>query len=133
MNSTHEHISSPANEFVHAYDDPDLSPLEFLLAVMRDPTVPLEERVATAKATLPYVYIPVPVSREYEYTIVIPALPNAAHAQHLTPQRQGLVSPEDLQEIIRIVKATDLDTLPLCECGNRTFFPCRPVLKPSMN
>jgi hypothetical protein len=35
----------------HKYDNPKLSPKEFLLAVMRDPTVALEHRIeAAAKA-----------------------------------------------------------------------------------
>jgi hypothetical protein len=36
--------------------DPDLSPLDFLLALMRDQNVPLETRVTAAHETLPYMH-----------------------------------------------------------------------------
>ena len=113
------------NEIVNGYDDPALSPLEFLLCVMHDPSVPIDDRLQAAKASLPYVYTPVPVSREYDYTLVIPALPE---------QRQGFATPEQLQEIIRIVGAMDIDALPLCtKCGHRMPFPCEPEHKPLPN
>jgi hypothetical protein len=37
----------------HKYDRPSLSPKEFLLAVMRDPTVPLEQRIGAAAKVMP--------------------------------------------------------------------------------
>jgi hypothetical protein len=41
--------------------------------------------------------------------------------------------PPNLEEIIRIVEATNLDDLPLCtKCGHRMFFPCYPE-KPFLN
>jgi hypothetical protein len=38
----------------HAYDDPDLSPIEFLQAVYRDRTLPMSTRIDAARALLPY-------------------------------------------------------------------------------
>jgi len=38
----------------HRYNNPDLSPLDFLLAVMHDVTVPLHHRMAAADAAMPY-------------------------------------------------------------------------------
>jgi hypothetical protein len=38
----------------HKYDDPNLSSLEFLLCVMRDPNVLLEHRVKAAEHLLPF-------------------------------------------------------------------------------
>ena len=37
----------------HKYDSPRLSPKEFLLAVMRDPTAPLEHRIDAAAKLMP--------------------------------------------------------------------------------
>jgi hypothetical protein len=37
----------------HKYDNPRLSPREFLLAVMRDPTVALELRIEAAAKAMP--------------------------------------------------------------------------------
>jgi hypothetical protein len=38
----------------HAYDDPSLTALEFLLAVMHDARLPLSTRLEAARAALPY-------------------------------------------------------------------------------
>jgi hypothetical protein len=43
----------------HPYDDPELSAVDFLLAVMRDVTLPLVVRVAAAERLLP-IYRPPP-------------------------------------------------------------------------
>lgn len=39
---------------LHAYNDPDLSPIEFLTAVMRDTHLPMASRIEAARALLPY-------------------------------------------------------------------------------
>jgi hypothetical protein len=39
----------------HAYNDPSLSPLQFLLAVLHDPTVDMDDRIKAAEAAFPYV------------------------------------------------------------------------------
>jgi hypothetical protein len=59
--------SAKANEPTHhAHDAPGLSPKEFLLAVMRDRTLPLSTRMEAAAAALPY-FAPRPgESRYYE-------------------------------------------------------------------
>jgi hypothetical protein len=39
----------------HAYNDPSLSALDFLLAVMRDPTAAMADRIKAAETAIPYV------------------------------------------------------------------------------
>jgi hypothetical protein len=39
----------------HAYDDPNILALEFLLAVMHDPSVALDDRLRAAEVAAPYV------------------------------------------------------------------------------
>jgi hypothetical protein len=48
----------PTKQIEHHYDGPDLSPKEFLLAVMNDPAVPLSLRVDAAHRVAPYVCQP---------------------------------------------------------------------------
>jgi hypothetical protein len=48
------------------YNDPTLSPLDFLLAVMHDPTVPLIHRTSAATAAAPYRNDSRPYFRERE-------------------------------------------------------------------
>ena len=38
----------------HLYDDPSLSAVEFLLAAMHDPSLPMSLRIAAARGLLPY-------------------------------------------------------------------------------
>ena len=45
----------------HAYDDPSLSPVDFLLCVMRDVTLPLAVRVDAADKLLPLYQKPQPI------------------------------------------------------------------------
>ena len=55
----------------HAYNDPDITPLEFLLACMRDPDLPLTLRMKAAEYAAPYCEArPAPV-REPALTIYI--------------------------------------------------------------
>src|SRR5260221_12975678 len=42
--------------FAAAAANPDISPLDFLLGIMRDPNVSLEFRIKVAQATLPFVH-----------------------------------------------------------------------------
>ena len=60
----------------HLYDDPDLSPLEFLHAVYRDSSLPMVSRVQAASALLPYTHsAPRPVVQgyvSYHCRIIIP-------------------------------------------------------------
>src|SRR5262249_2305567 len=57
----------------HLYDDPDLSPLEFMLAVMRDTTLPLAIRLDAAAKVAPFYHRRLR-SLNPHYTIVIPPL-----------------------------------------------------------
>jgi hypothetical protein len=45
----------------HAYDNPELSAVQFLLAVMRDQSVPLYLRIDAARAAAPYEHAPIRV------------------------------------------------------------------------
>ena len=60
----------------HAYNDPSLSPIEFLQAVYRDPRLPMSVRIDAARGLLPYAE-PRPASSPPSYvgrTIVIGGL-----------------------------------------------------------
>jgi hypothetical protein len=51
--------------FLAAAADPNRSPLDFMLALMRDPQVPLEDRIGMAAAAAPFVHVrPDPVRKE---------------------------------------------------------------------
>jgi hypothetical protein len=47
----HGPASAPVS---HAYNDPDISPLEFLLCVMRATHLPMSSRIQAASALLPF-------------------------------------------------------------------------------
>ena len=58
----------------HAYNDPNLSPIEFLQAVYRDASLPMSIRIDAARGLLPYTE-PKPAripSSDVSCTIVIP-------------------------------------------------------------
>jgi hypothetical protein len=42
----------------HDYNDPNLTALQFLLAVMHDPTVDIADRIKAAETAAPYVALP---------------------------------------------------------------------------
>jgi len=59
----------------HAYDDPDIGPIEFLLAVMRAQHLPMATRIDAAKAILPFTEPrPTSIPSWNGYTIIIPPL-----------------------------------------------------------
>jgi len=61
----------------HAYDAPGLSALDFLLAVMRDTSLPLHIRTEAARSAAPYVAAPHPASKSPPtMTIQIPSFPS---------------------------------------------------------
>jgi hypothetical protein len=68
----------------HAYDDPDLSPLEFLQAVYRDPLLPMSTRIDAARGLLPYTE-PRPMNSVIDCKVVIGGLGS---------------SPEDPEQIV---------------------------------
>src|SRR5262249_25882675 len=58
----------------HAYNNPNLSPKEFLLAVMHDTTLPLSTRIKAARDVAPYfIAAPRPVA-PVTCKIIIPSL-----------------------------------------------------------
>ena len=58
-------------ETPHPYDNPRLDPMSFLLAVMRDRTVPISQRIQAAAYLMPLTEHPLKARREPEYTIQI--------------------------------------------------------------
>jgi len=61
----------------HAYDAPDLSPLQFLSEVMHAKHLPLDTRIKAASALLPYTNsVPRPVVQGPTITIVIGGIPD---------------------------------------------------------
>ena len=147
----------------HAYNDPDLSPKEFLLAVMRSQHLPLSFRIKAAEAAAPY-FTPRPGEARhypcvgYHLTYVIPDNPALREAlepsteppEQINGKSQSFSSSapnscqpqcgdpgtlnterrtEDLsfEQIRELIRTTDFDNLPLCECGHRMPFPCKPV------
>jgi hypothetical protein len=47
--------TTPISTSNHAYDDPNLSALDFLLPVMHDPTAAMADRIKAAETAIPYV------------------------------------------------------------------------------
>ena len=65
----------------HAYDDPDIGPIEFLLAVMRAQHLPMATRISAASALLPFTEPrpgPRPTNSVPRCTIVIGGIPPEA-------------------------------------------------------
>jgi hypothetical protein len=59
---------TPTSTTNHLYDNPDLGPLDFLLAVMHSPEVDLTDRIAAAAGLLPYYQPPLKPSVRPWYT-----------------------------------------------------------------
>jgi hypothetical protein len=58
-----------------AYDNPQITPKDFLLAVMHDPTVGLHTRIEAAKFALPLTCSPPPNTRvDPDLVIKVPSL-----------------------------------------------------------
>ena len=140
---------------VHPCNAPDLSPIAFLEAVMHDDTFSISVRMQAAKhlasiaGRIPQssctLHIPDPYSQEYiaRYPRLLGMdriTRNDSHfscraqkAPTLTTTTPGPINLtkniEDLsfEQVKQLIATTDLDSLPLCECGHRMFFPCRPV------
>jgi hypothetical protein len=79
----------------YAYNDPDLSPKEFLIAVMRSTHLPITIRIKAAEAAAPY-FTPRPgEARHYpcvdaHLTYVIPDYPSLREAcEPRTPSTEG--------------------------------------------
>jgi hypothetical protein len=68
----------------HAYNDPNLSALQFLLCVMHSPEVDLADRIRAADAAIPYVALPPRIKWEdldpMDRTVIV------VQAADLTPQ-----------------------------------------------
>jgi hypothetical protein len=150
-----ESTSQEREPTAHPCNDPDIAPIQFLEAVMHDDAFSIAVRMKAAKhlasiaGGIPQssctLHIPDPYSQEY-----IARYPRllgmdritrndslfscrAQKAPTLTTTTPGPINLmkniEDLsfEQIKQIIANTDLDSLPLCECGHRMFFPCRPV------
>jgi hypothetical protein len=64
-----------SDPYPHKYNGPLLSPKEFLLAVMRDPTVDLEQRIDAAVKLLPLIEVREPPPPYCGITYYIPESP----------------------------------------------------------
>jgi hypothetical protein len=62
------------SEQVHKYNNPQLSPLEFLLEIMHDRDLPMRTRILAATYALPLTEPPAGVRRVADLTIKVPAL-----------------------------------------------------------
>ena len=85
----------------HAYNDPDLSPIEFLHAVMRAQHQPMAIRIEAAKAFLPFTSpYPRPANSFPRCTIVIGGIPDdcARAADHGSVAHSPDGSPEQINE-----------------------------------
>ena len=102
----------------HAYDDPDLSPIEFLQLVYRDPLLPMSLRIDAARGLLPYTE-PRPASAPSSHvgcTIVIGGIPDpdritADHSQNPLPPNKALShggEPGDPQNLTTIPEPPSL-------------------------
>ena len=131
----------------HPCDDPSLSATQFLCAIYRDPTFPVATRIRAASLLLPLTEsVPRAMTPEPRCTIVIGGIPTEAqdHDNRKTQLKDSVAEDNHrpfmttpgpsyiektlehlpLDEIIKIVARTDPDSLPLCRCGHRMFFPC---------
>jgi hypothetical protein len=68
----HAKTMRQSDQHHHDYDQPGLSPKQFLLKVMHDETVCLNDRIRAATYCLPLTEHPLGAAHEPEYTIIIP-------------------------------------------------------------
>src|SRR5262245_9741424 len=127
----------------HAYDAPGLSGKEFLYAVMRDPTLPITQRIKAADKLMAIEPNRPP---RPSLTIVIGAAedPDGKNSDRhsFSPSRTNTYRPFPgapgpsyiekileripLSEIIEIVSRTPEHLLPTCACGHKMLYPCSP-------
>jgi len=137
----------------HAYDNPDLSPIEFLRACMHDTRLPLAMRMDAAAKLLPLTESVPPSVRISKVKIVIEGIHDQdsfaqapdgknRNQQAFSSGRSNTLKPfmttpgpsyiekiierMPLSEIIEIVANTPEHLLPTCACGHKTFYPCNP-------
>ena len=130
----------------HAYNDPNLSPKEFLLAVMRDPSQPMATRITAARDVAPYfIAAPRPVVQGPTLTIVIggiedpeqiigetqsnfdfrPAKPQPFWTTPGQSYIEKTLERMSLSEIIKTIANTPEHLLPICAiCNFPMIFPC---------
>jgi hypothetical protein len=84
-----------------AYDRPDISPLQFLLAVMHDSSLPIATRTKAASLAAPYVW---PKDREPSLTIKIEGFPSIEFMKDLLYIKRcweaGILPDPDSWEIV---------------------------------
>jgi hypothetical protein len=99
------HATGPSS---HAYNDPDLSPIEFLYAVYRDASLPMSIRIEAARGLLPYTE-PRPAripSSDVSCTIVIPPFdyePRTNYAR--STHRNSIKGARAMAEFIRLQRS----------------------------
>src|SRR5262249_1225484 len=74
----------------HEYNHPGLSPLQFMLAVVNDPTVDIRDRLKAAEYAAPYLYAVPKQIRDLRPTVkvTIPYMPDLWFAS-FTPEMQN--------------------------------------------
>jgi hypothetical protein len=82
-------MTSSSSTVSHEYDDPSLDAVDFLLAVMRDVTLPLAIRMDAANKLLP-VYRPPPQILHIKITGGLGELTHAELADHEARRDDGL-------------------------------------------
>src|SRR6516164_351012 len=130
----------------HAYDAPDIGPLEFLQAVYHATHLPMSVRIQAAEAALPYATsFPRPVVQGPTITIVIGGLKDPEQINEKSQLKEFLRADNcqprcgdpgpsyiektlerlSLSEIIKIVANTPEHLPPTCTlCGHPVMFPC---------
>src|SRR5262245_29509875 len=102
----------------HPCNDPDLGPLEFLLAVMREPTFPISVRIKAAEAAAPYLTPRPGESRHYpcvghHLTYIIPCFPED---RPLRPDHDVTKDPEQINANSQSFSHSASNS-PLASCG----------------
>ena len=130
----------------HAYDAPDLSPIEFLQAIYRDASLPMSIRIDAARGLLPFTEpAPRPVVQGPTLTIVIggiedpeqiigetqsnfdfrPAKPQPFWTTPGQSYIEKTLERMSLSEIIKTIANTPEHLLPICTiCNFPMMYPC---------
>jgi hypothetical protein len=133
----------------HAYDAPDISPLEFLQAVYHDSSLPMSIRIDAARGLLPFTEpAPRPVVQGPTLTIVIggiedpeqiigetqsnfdfrPAKPQPFWTTPGQSYIEKTLERMSLSEIIKTIANTPEHLLPICTiCNFPMLYPCSSI------
>jgi hypothetical protein len=150
MATVKEFVRKPSSELhgpAHPCDAHGLSPKEFLLAIMHDPSLPIQTRVNAAAELLPLTE-PRPTSQGPTIKIIIGGISaeapgeivenseskSSSRSYNLRPFQttpgqsyiEKTLESLSLSEIIQITANCPEHLLPTCACGHKMMFPCSP-------